>query len=177
VASVGTYGGPIGSSTGPLLKGVQLWVRHINAGGGLNGHPVQLSVFDDGADPTRHRAQVQEAVEKRKVIAFLGNMEVATGAGSVDYINARRIPVIGMDGGEDWAARSPMYFPQMTNGADLYPTYPRAFRSQLADKERPRLGTLVCVEATACGATEKAFADAAVPLGYQLVYTGQISVA
>ena len=63
VASVGTYSGPAGVTLNLFVRGAQLWLKHVNKTGGVNGHSVQLLVYDDGGDPARHRAQVQEAVE------------------------------------------------------------------------------------------------------------------
>ena len=81
--------------------------------GGLNGHPVRLIVYDDGADPARSRAQVQEAVERQRVVAFLQMSQPLSGESNVDYITAKRIPVIGTETGSPWVYdRSPMYFPQ-----------------------------------------------------------------
>src|SRR5581483_2024814 len=127
----------------PLLQGTQLWVKHINERGGLSGHTVTLIVYDDSGDPARHRAQVQEAVERKGVIAFLMNGEAITGQSSVEYITSKRIPVIGTTGGETWVDSSPMYFPQMSWGDD----YPEASVYSAAEmtvpKGKTKLGSLV----------------------------------
>src|SRR5262249_47051034 len=86
LANVGTYSGPVGVSGTKILQGAQVWVQYINKQGGLNGHLVQFQVYDDGGDPARHRAQVQEAVERRHVLAFLMNVEVISGYASVEYL-------------------------------------------------------------------------------------------
>jgi branched-chain amino acid transport system substrate-binding protein len=113
------------------LSGTQVWVKRTNRAGGLNGHEVRLIVFDDGADPARHRAAIQEAVERRGVLAFLQNRSPVVRGSSVEYVNAKRIPVIGMTGAEDWAATSPMFFPQLATGDSLYRTMPPGFAQQM----------------------------------------------
>src|SRR5204863_238814 len=65
VASVGTLSGPLGGVLLPILNGAQVWVNSINQRGGLNGHRVELVAYDDGGDTARHRAQLQEAIERK----------------------------------------------------------------------------------------------------------------
>jgi branched-chain amino acid transport system substrate-binding protein len=47
-----------------MLEALQVWTASINARGGLNGHRVRLIVADDGGDPARSKALVQDAVER-----------------------------------------------------------------------------------------------------------------
>ena len=178
VASVGTYSGPAGVSLAPMLQGVQLWVKHVNEIGGLNGHSVRLLSYDDGGDPARHRAQVQEAVEGKHAIAFVMNAEgIGTGQGSVEYLNAKRVPVIGMDGGSGWAYSSPMYFPQMSQGQyNTRMTVPSIAR-QLVPQGKTKLGTLICVEAPICDETDRVVAESVEGSGLEHVYRGRGSLA
>jgi branched-chain amino acid transport system substrate-binding protein len=155
-----------------------MWVRFINAAGGLRGHPVTLIVYDDGGDPARHRAQVQEAVEQRKAVAFLMNGEALTGQGSVDYINRKRVPIIGQTSGEgNWVYESPMYFPQASNAEPLARSLAPAFARQLVPKGKAKLATLVCVEAGGCNDFDRIVAEEAPRVGFQHVYRGRGSIA
>jgi len=70
-------------------KEFRFWARWINDRGGLNGHPVKFVVADDGADPARHRALVQQMVETQGAIALVGDGEVVTGASSVEYLTGK----------------------------------------------------------------------------------------
>jgi branched-chain amino acid transport system substrate-binding protein len=177
VASVGTYSGPIGNAQAPVVQGAQVWVKHVNGKGGVGGHRVELVVYDDGGDPARHRAQVQDAIERRGVIAFLQNSEPISGAGSVEYINQRRVPVIGMSGAEGWAASSPMYFPQASTGQSLYDAVVAGVAAEWVPQGYTKVGTLVCTEGQACPDTEKTFARDAAKFGYEHVYRGKTSLA
>lgn len=177
IATVGTYSGPGGVVFLPVRRGAELWVKAANARGGVNDHQIQLLVFDDGADPAKHRAQVQEAVERRGAIAFLANAEALTGEGSVEYLNAKRVPIIGTDGGEDWAYTSPMYFPQASNSSPLIRTWMPATAQQMLPKGKKRVGLLVCVEAAGCRQAEPIVRETAPKAGLQLVYTAKASIA
>ena len=177
VASVGTYSGPAGGVLAPIMAGSQVWVKWINQKGGLNGHKVNLLVYDDAGDPARHAAQVKEAVERRGAIAFLTNAEAVTGQSGVAYITSKRVPVVGMSGGENWASDSPMYFPQKSFGPGLYRLFPRTFAPMLVPKGLTKWGVVYCVEAQGCKDVAKTLADEADKLGYKIVYQAQASIA
>lgn len=177
VASVGTLSGPVGGVFAPMTQVAQIWAKYINAKGGVNGHQVQVIVYDDGGDPARHRAQVQEAIERRQVKAFFMNPEILTGKQSVEYITQKRIPVIGTDGGSVWFYDSPMYFPQMTN-------LPYAISANMASAARrmialgkSKVGILVCVEAQGCSDADEIWAKQAVAEGFEVVYRVKASMA
>ena len=174
LATVGTFSGPVGSVFSGHLFGSQLWVRYINWNGGLNGRRVELFVYDDGGDPARHRSQVQEAVERRRAIAFLTNTETLTGHASVDYLNAKRVPVVGGDGGETWAHSSPMYFIPMANAESWTKTFVPSVAKPVG---KTKLGSLICVEAAYCDDADRAVAQQAKPNGFEHVYRARASLA
>jgi branched-chain amino acid transport system substrate-binding protein len=152
-------------------------VKHINAKGGLNGHPVKLIVYDDGADPSRHRSQVQEAVERQQAIAFLMNGEPTTGEASVKYVTDKRVPIVGISTGEPWAYSSPMYFPQASSGAALYRSFVPAFAKEMLPQGKTKLGSLVCAEVPGCAEVDRIVAESAKANGFELVYRGKASIA
>src|SRR6516165_10172513 len=61
---------PLGSSTAINLPGYRAWVKWANANGGINGHPINLVVKDDAANPATSITQVHELVETDHVIAI-----------------------------------------------------------------------------------------------------------
>jgi branched-chain amino acid transport system substrate-binding protein len=176
VASVGTYSGPLGVITTPILRGAQLWVKHINAKGGLNGHPVKMVVYDDGGDPARHRAATKEAVERQHAIAFFSNVEPITGSTKIEYINSKRVPVVGISSSETWAFTSPMYFPQASAGEGWSRSAIPSFAGQTIPSGKTKLGTLICVEATDCDTNDRIAAEMAKRFGYQHVYRARMTI-
>src|SRR5439155_16314838 len=119
IGSVGTLSGPAGALLKDAVLAVQVWVKWKNAGGGLGGHTIEYSVADDGADPARHRALVQDFVERRKVIAFVQNQEGLVGPSAADYPTQHGIPVVNTEGGGNYPYDSPMYFPTTSSGDQL----------------------------------------------------------
>jgi len=177
VASVGTLSGPVGAILLPMVQGSQVWVKSVNARGGVNGHPVNMIVYDDRGDPATHGSQVKEAVEQKGALAFLMNTEPVTGQSAVGYLESKRIPVVGVPGAEPWGEKSPMYFPQKTVTRNLYVLHPQEFAGLLVPRGITKWGTLVCVEAPGCKDMAKVYADEAGRLGFQVVYQGQSTVA
>ena len=177
LASVGNYSGVPGSATFPMVQGAQVWVKYINAKGGLNGHKVQLIVYDDQSDPARHKAMVQEAVERRRVIGFLQQGAILTGASSMDYLNGKRVPVIGSTGGERYAYEHPMFFPTFSTGPGMWYSGLFSFAQQLSVKGSTKLATVYCAEVQECASMDKAVADHAKAEGLDVVYRAKASLA
>lgn len=177
-AVVGTFSGPVGTVFLPTRRGVELWTAYINQRGGLNGHQVKLLTYDDGGDPARHRAVVQEAIERQKVIGFLIPADSLTASKSTsDYITAQRVPVIGEDGSHDFAYSSPMYFPHVSAGHSLYHTWMPSVAEQVVPNGKSKLGTLICVEASSCDEANSVIAEDAKAAGFDHVYRGRASLA
>ena len=174
IASVGTLGGPAGTVLKPVVDAVQVWVRYINGRGGLNGHPVQLFVYDDGGDPARQKAQVKEAVEQRHVIAFVQNVMGLSGPGSKDYITSKRIPMIGA-GDITWAYDSPMIFPQASSGALVFE--PGIWGAAQQTPGKKKLATITCVEVQECRNFDRIARGVAAKAGFELVFSGTASLA
>src|SRR5437879_754470 len=56
----------------PMIKGVEMAIRDINAAGGVNGKDVQLAQADDGTDPDVASAAVDKLLNTDKVDAIIG---------------------------------------------------------------------------------------------------------
>ncbi|MCA1842784.1 MAG: ABC transporter substrate-binding protein [Actinobacteria bacterium] len=157
IASVGTISGPAGAALSASVQALQVWAKSVNSRGGVNGHPVQLIVYDDTGDPARHRSQVQDAIERQHVIAFVQNNEAIAGRASVDYITQKRVPVIGSETGSPWFYESPIFFPQASSGDMFVYGAIASAAEQLIPQGKKTLGTLVCVEAQQCAESERVF--------------------
>jgi branched-chain amino acid transport system substrate-binding protein len=160
----------------PFVQGIQLWVKAVNARGGLNGHPVKFLVLDDDSDPSRHRALVQEAVEVRHALAFLGNAAPLSGGAGVAYVTEKKVPVILVCGCEPWAYQSPMMFPATANGDTALRVILESGATRSVPAGKKRLGVLTCAEAQVCRDADRVWADHARDFGFAQVYRGQYSI-
>src|SRR5258708_22074352 len=84
--------GPLGD---PLfMTAAKTWVKWTNAHGGINGHPVHLTLLDDAGDATTSLSEVKQLVQQDHVVAIIGsNSPVATSWST--YIKQVKVPVIG----------------------------------------------------------------------------------
>lgn len=179
VGNVGTYTGPAGGSLKNLPEGVQVWVKAVNDRGGIRGHKVQLVVVDDGGDPARHRAAVQDLVENKKVVAFLGNGEAISGQSSVEYLTQKQIAVIGNEGGSDWFYSSPVYFAPFPTGDTYWHSFINPLAQAVIPQGKTKFGSMACVEAVTCEQGAKVWHDQGVAkkAGFEPVYRASISLA
>ena len=177
IGSVGTLSGPAGATIGQVATGVQVWARFINKRGGVRGHRVRLITQDDGGDPARHRGIIQDLVDNRHVIAFVGNPEALTGQPSVDYLTGKGIPVIGSDTNGGWFYGSPVYFPQAPHGESLMEAMLDGYAAQTVPKGLKRVAIVTCVEASACTDGDRIWTRDAAKAGYEVVYKARVSLA
>jgi branched-chain amino acid transport system substrate-binding protein len=169
--------GPIGANMKPIADGVRVWVRWINDRGGINGHPVTLIQGDSGADPARHRALVQQFVEQKKVVAFVGQPgDVFSGAGSVEYLTKAGVPVVGSEGGANWYYESPVYFPQMVHGRVLVQALALGTSSEMRRRQQSKLALWTCVEAQTCSDIAEVFPKVVPRNGVSVVQQSKISI-
>jgi branched-chain amino acid transport system substrate-binding protein len=168
--------GPIGATLGPFVKTVQVWVRWINDRGGVNGHQVLMRIWDDGADPARHRAQVQEAVESYGVIAFVAEAAPTSGEGSIEYLKAKNIPVIGTESGSQWPEKVPFYFIQSAYGKGMVFVTLSAGVRRAAALGLKKFGTITCTEVNDCATHERYWHEYATAQGLTSVYRGKSSL-
>ena len=178
IASITHMSGPAASGTLPGLDGLQLWVKHINDRGGVNGHPVKLLVADDKSDTARHRQLVQEMVEQKGAIAFVQNGEALTGHGSVDYLVKKGVPVINSIGSNDYFYTSPVHFPLVAHGEEFVRGALFNSGDYAKAKGVRKFGVIACTEAQICNDVDRLAgnADNARSAGLDLVYKARASL-
>jgi ABC-type branched-subunit amino acid transport system substrate-binding protein len=178
IGSVGTQGGIVGTTIADSVRGLQAWAAAVNDRGGLACHPVEIVVGDDGGDPARHRALLQEFVEQRGAIAFAQLTAPLSGQSGVQYLESVGVPAIGSEGGSGWFYDSPMYFPQMTSGPALLEATLRVAAPELVGSGATRLGTISCQEAQFCTDADRMWnGGLASEVGLQPVFRRSASLA
>lgn len=174
IGVVGTLSGPVGAAYAAGPPTLLAWRRLVNERGGLGGHPVDIIFGDDGGDPARHRSLLQEFVENKKVVAFVGNPAPLTGSAGRAYLEQKRVPVIGGDLASAAWHESPVFFPQGT-------TLPEMLVATIATgakfTTKKKLGIATCAEAQACRDAYERWPEVARRFGLDLVYRAQVSLA
>ncbi|MGH9034325.1 MAG: ABC transporter substrate-binding protein, partial [Acidimicrobiia bacterium] len=176
VGSVATLSGPLGAFTKDYITAVQVWAKYLNGKGGLGGHPVRHLVADDGGDPARYNAAVRTMAEEQGAIAFVHNT-LGFAGGDLSYITQKRIPVIGHEGGTDFAYESPFVFTPAASGS----TYAYAGAASIASIAVPaghtKLAVLACSDVKLCDNFYKVLTGPeAKTLGFEVVYQARPSL-
>jgi branched-chain amino acid transport system substrate-binding protein len=109
-------GQPLPADAGP--EALKAWAAAVNGKGGLNGHPVEIVVRDDGNDPAKSLTAVKQLVEEDGVVAITSITSLATTW--ADYVEKKHVPIIG---GQSYAPvwqENPDFFPvQSTLGTAM----------------------------------------------------------
>jgi len=153
---------------------LRAWVEWTNAKGGINGHPIDVTIVDDRSDPSRARAAVQDMVENKGVVALVAPFATLTHSGIGPYVREKRVPVIGGDQNSPEYVTNPMYFPI---GAAQEGWAWGALRVMAEQYKERNLGILYCVEAETCSIINKTAQKYAASLGFKVVYTAEASIA
>jgi branched-chain amino acid transport system substrate-binding protein len=84
--------GPIASTFSPVKAGVTAFVDYYNAHGGLYGHHLDLSVYDDASSPSQTLANARLAVANGDQV-LVGQEYLLSSA--VPYIQSQNVPFFG----------------------------------------------------------------------------------
>lgn len=141
--------GSITTASGPQQRieasdAIQAWAKSVNAAGGINGHPVNLTVEDDQGNAATALQAAKTLVESDHVVAIIGdtgNQDLAWAS----YVTSAGIPVVG---GE------PTNTPFMTN-ADFFPVGANDIATNygmlaIAKQYGTKVGALYCAESPVC---------------------------
>jgi serine/threonine protein kinase/ABC-type branched-subunit amino acid transport system substrate-binding protein len=100
--------------TGPakeLGRGMQLGIetcfRHVNDQGGVAGRKLRLVTLDDGYEPPRARACIQELYDQHQVFAVVGNVGTPTAEAALPYALEKQLPYLGAFSGAKLLRRDP----------------------------------------------------------------------
>jgi branched-chain amino acid transport system substrate-binding protein len=125
---------------------MKAWVSYTNDNGGINGHPVELFVKDDGHVPSKALVAVKDLVEHDHVIAIVGIQESGLEDSWASYAQSAKIPVIGGPANGTAWLQNPYFFP---GGSTAVNTLTNAANStKVAGKTS--YGVVYCAEEPAC---------------------------
>ena len=172
IGQVGNYSGPV-PGLADQGKGLEAWVKTVNAAGGVEGHKIELHKADAKGDPASEVSQVTQIVSKDKVVAFAG-MGLTTPSGSAPFLEKQGIPVIGGNTSDvSWAVKPDLYVP----GAGLIGTYLQGFAAVPKGKEK--VGLIYCKESPGCTGVKTIMFDLGLSKanGADPVYNAEVSLA
>jgi branched-chain amino acid transport system substrate-binding protein len=173
IGQVGTFSGVGGTITSAARAAMSVWVKDVNARGGLACHPVQLFTEDDGGDPGRAAADVDELTARHHVIALVGNIVTFSVGGFLPAITSAKVPAVGGDDiAPEWF-ESPWMFP---TGAGLTDQGRGIVKAGVAAGHR-QFGLVYCVEVASCTEVDKDLRNGGTKsAGGKLLYDSPVSI-
>jgi len=175
---VGTFSGPVGGLVKDTVTGIRVWGSWINAHGGVNGHPVEILVGDDGGDPARYISLQQQFVERKGAIAFLYGTLGFSPNGNNKYLDSKKIFTFGTEGGLDTTYSDPYVLTATPSGH----TNADSILYALGDVARPlhkvKFAEFACSDFGLCDNFDQRWSnpDALKTVGFQLVARGRPSL-
>ncbi len=174
IGNVSTLSGVIGELMSPVRSGLETFTASQNACGGLNGHKIELFIGDDQGDPSTASSKVQELIQKNKIMAFIGNIEVLTVDAIVPVIKKYGIPVIGSDLTSNTWFTNPLMFPM---GSGIQSTAYGYLNAAVNHFKVKNVGQMWCLEVPrACEQHDRAFRELAPMMGATVKKTIQVSI-
>jgi ABC-type branched-subunit amino acid transport system substrate-binding protein len=93
IAAVGPMTGSAAARGKDLEQAARMAVDEANAAGGVNGHRIELTVYDDGDQPSKAR-QLAQQVATTPALAVLGQVASSAGAAAGEVYKQQGIPAI-----------------------------------------------------------------------------------
>jgi branched-chain amino acid transport system substrate-binding protein len=90
--------GPAAFLGDPEQKTMEMYVERINAGGGVAGRKLQLTVYDDGGDAEKARTFAKRLIEQDKVDLMVGGSTTGTTMAAVPLAEQAQIPFVSLAG-------------------------------------------------------------------------------
>jgi branched-chain amino acid transport system substrate-binding protein len=169
VGMICSCSGAQGATLALTGKVATAWADSVNASGGINGHPVKMTVLDDGSNPATALQDAKKLVEEDHVMAIVGEYSVAD-AGFANYVAAKGIPVVGGISPEGPFLTNPDFFP---SGSDIVAEVVGTIELAKAAGKK-HVGVLYCAESPIC-AQIVPLVDGAGALSGMKITTGKVS--
>ncbi|WP_170067993.1 ABC transporter substrate-binding protein [Lentzea guizhouensis] len=113
VALVAGMTGESATTSAHMERSLRMHTDIINEAGGINGHPVELLVYDDADQPDRARGIAEQIVRENKVMYVIGHGVSDTALAAAPIYQKAKIPAITpsatssqITDGSDWYFRS-----------------------------------------------------------------------
>jgi branched-chain amino acid transport system substrate-binding protein len=173
--SLGAEAGVLGAVSGPAPPAIRAWVAHVNASGGLAGHPVRVIMADSGGDPTRALAIARRFVEQDHVIAIFSPYMFSDESVVVKYLEEKGVPQIGTIGADPASQYSAIAFNALT-AADTGMSWAIPLGiGTFSDKKK--IALVYCREVAGCKNQADGVKKVLPEAGFTVVYEAGVSLA
>ncbi|MDT3700526.1 MAG: ABC transporter substrate-binding protein [Thermincola sp.] len=113
----------------PERDSILMKVKEINDQGGINGHKIDLKIYDNGSDETKSLMLTKKMISDDKVLAFVGPSVSGTGIAMAKIAEESQVPMVAVAQSvkivsppetHKYAFKSPVADPQLTERLTEY---------------------------------------------------------
>lgn len=103
----------------PEKKAIDLFAEQVNAGGGINGHPVELVYVDTTSDESQAVNQLRKLATQDQVIGIVGPASSGEGIAIKPIVESLKVPTVAIAASNAILEGSPKYmFKEFTASTD-----------------------------------------------------------
>jgi branched-chain amino acid transport system substrate-binding protein len=146
----------------------QAWAKSVNASGGIQGHPVEITLKDDASNPGTAVTDAQALISDQVDVILDLDVLDSTWEKAVD---AAKIPVVGGNFSSQGYFTDPNFYPS----GQTQDTVVVADVTTLKAAGATRVGQLYCAESPSCAEGVAPRKSAAQAIGLTDAYDGSIS--
>ena len=178
LGAVGTFSGPVGGLVKDTVTGIRVWAQAVNAAGGVNGHPVEILVGDDGGDPARFNSILQQFVEQQGVLAMLYTTLGFAPNGNNKYLDSKKMFTFSTEGGLEVPYNNPYVLTATPSGLTNADSMILSFGKGMAAKGGVKLASFACSDFGLCDNFDQRWSSKEVldKAGFTLVARGRPSL-
>jgi branched-chain amino acid transport system substrate-binding protein len=99
VGAIFAVTGPAASLGQPERDTVLMMQEQINAAGGINGHPLEVIVYDTAGEETKCVMAVKRLIERDHVVAVVGPSRTGTSLAIVNTVEKAQVPLVSCAAG------------------------------------------------------------------------------
>jgi len=96
VGAVIDISGPSSSLGVPERNTLQMLADKVNAAGGINGHPLELTILDNKSDETEAVLAVKKLINQQRVAAVIGCSSSGPSMAMIDTVQKEQVPMISL---------------------------------------------------------------------------------
>jgi branched-chain amino acid transport system substrate-binding protein len=83
----------------PEENTVRMLVKKINGAGGINGHPLEVVIYNDETDSTKCATLATKLIEEDKVLAIIGPTGTGNSMAIIETVTSAKIPLVSCAAG------------------------------------------------------------------------------
>lgn len=96
VGAVIDISGPSSSLGVPERNTLEMLKEKVNAAGGINGHPLDLIIYDNKSDETEAVLAAKKLIAEQKVLAVIGCSSSGPSMAMIDTVQKEKVPMISL---------------------------------------------------------------------------------